>query len=120
MKLNDIKTFKNRTALKIREGRLSEALADMRAMSESGMTWEISSEIDRIEENYRYMLGYVAAGADDPGRQAVYDSLVTEALSVVDRLARKANIPENPSLYYSTLRTLSTRGSESIASLTAA
>ncbi|MDE6333282.1 MAG: hypothetical protein K2L77_01405 [Muribaculaceae bacterium] len=115
MKLNDIKIFKNRTARKIREGRLREALADMRAMCDN-TTHDICSDIERIEENYQYMLGYVAAGVEDPGRKDVYDSLVTDALTAIDRLARKANMTENPSLYYSTARTLSTRN-ESIASL---
>lgn len=117
MKLTEIKTFKNRTARKIREGRLREALADMHAFSEGGMTWEITSEINRLEENYTYMLGYVAAGVDDPGRQAVYEDLINSALSAVDMLTRKANMAENPSLYYSTARSLATHGSESIASL---
>lgn len=115
MKLNDIKIFKNRTARKIREGRLREALADMRAMCDS-TTRDICSDIERIEENYKYMLEYVAAGVEDPARKAVYDSLVTESLTAIDRLARKANMAENPALYYSTARTLSTRN-ESIASL---
>ncbi len=119
MKPNDIKIFKNRTARKIREGRLREALADIRAMSDSAMIREVNPDIDRIEENYRYMLDYVAAGVEDPGRGAVYDSLVTDSLGIVDRLTRKADMAENPALYYSTARTLTTRGAESIASLTA-
>jgi len=120
MKLNDIKTFKNRTARKIREGRLREALADMRAFSKGGINWEITSEIDRLELNYAYMLKYLVSGANDPSQQAVYESLVNTALSIVDLLARNANMYENPSLYYSTARSLATHGSESIASLAAA
>ena len=117
MKLNEIKNFKNRMGLKIREGALSEAFAAMRAFSEGGMTWEITSGIDRLEDNYRNMLRYVASGAEDPGREAIYAGIVNDALGIVDVLTRRAFMAENPALYYNTARTIGTRQNESVRSL---
>jgi len=117
MKLNDIRNFKNDMGLKIREGALSEAFAGLRAFSEGGMTWEITSDIDRLEDNYRNMLRYVALGVDDPGQKAIYDDIVNDTLAVVDVLTRRAFMAENPSLYYNTARTFGARQNESIRSL---
>ena len=117
MKLADITNFKNRTARKIREGNLSEALADMRAFSEGNMNWELTTAIDSLSQNYNYMLRYVASGADDPGQADVYDGMVADALLLVDRLTRQAFTLENPTLYYSSLRSQSVRPGESVTSL---
>lgn len=99
---------------------LVDAFADMRSFSEQALTWEITTAIDRLEQNYKAMLGYVAAGIEDPARQAVYDGIVSEALAIVDLLVRRAAMVENPSLYYTTARSLSTHAGESVASLIAA
>ncbi len=120
MKSNIIQTFKNDTAGKIRRGCLGEAFADMRSFSENALTWEITTAIDRLENNYTAMLGYVAAGIDDPGRGAIYDDIVNEALAIVDLLVRRAEMVENASLYYTTARSLATHAGETIASLAAA
>lgn len=120
MKPQDIKNFKNRVGLKIREGSLTEALAELRAFSEGGMSWEITSDIDRIEQNYTNMLRYVAMGVDDPGQKTIYDGIVNDALAIADVLTRRANMGENPALYYNTARTLGVRQGETVASLAAA
>ncbi len=117
MKVSDIKNFKNRMGLKIREGSLSEAFAGLRAFSEGGMTWEITSDIDRLEQNYANMLRYVALGVDDPGQKAIYGDIVNDTLSIVDILTRRAFMVESSTLYYNTARTLAARQSESVRSL---
>lgn len=117
MKLSEISSFKNRTARKIRDGYLHDALADMRRVSEQEMNWELTSLIDRTSESYNYMLKYLASGAQDPNRPAIYDDLSTEALMLVDRLTRTAFMRENPSLYYSTARTRALRPGETVAVL---
>lgn len=118
MKLADIKNFKNKTARAIRDGHIYKALRDMRAFSESLLDWETTTAIDSLLQNYSYMLQYVASGVEDPGQKAVYDSMVIDALSIVDKLTRKAFMAENPSLYYSMARTMDSRNS--IASLASA
>ncbi|MDO4319498.1 MAG: hypothetical protein Q4C34_02880 [Bacteroidales bacterium] len=117
MKINDIKDFGRRTAKQIHDGELRDALSAMRAFSESSMSWETTSRIDRLEQNYRYMLDYFARGVDDPGRRGVYDGIVTEARSISDELVRRALMVETPTLYYNMARTMSLRRDETIASL---
>lgn len=109
MKLADIKNFKNKIARSIREGHLYAALMEMRGFSESVLDWEATTAIEGLLQNYSYMLQYVSSGVEDPGQKAVYDSMVNDALSVVDTLTRKAFMAENPSLYYSVARTMDSR-----------
>lgn len=117
MKLSEISSFKSKTARKIRDGYLHEALSDMRKASEEEMSWEITSDIDRIAESYSYMLRYLASGADDPGRQDIYDDLRAETLMTLDRLVRLASMREFPTLYYSVARTRALRPGDTVAAL---
>ena len=119
MNINDIKSFRNDAAKLIADGSLHEAFAMMRSFSEGGMNWEITSAIDRLEQNYAYMLRYMMQGIDDPGRGAIYKGIVAEARDIVDMLARSAYMKENPTLYYNTLRSLSLRRAETISGLAA-
>lgn len=117
MKINDIKDFGRRTAKQIHDGDLRDALASMRAFSENVMNWETTARIDRLEQNYRYMLDYFARGVDDPGRDGVYGGIVTEARAICDSLVRRALMQETPTLYYNVARTLAVRRDETIATL---
>lgn len=117
MKLSEISSFKSKTARKIRDGYLHEALADMRSVSEQEMNWETTTRIDAVAENYSHMLRYLASGASDPERRAIYDDICADALMIVDLLVRSAFMRENPSLYYSTARTRSVRPSATISRL---
>lgn len=109
MKLDEIKTFKNKTARAIRNGELHQALRQMREFSERIYDWELSTAIDSLSQNYTYMLRYVASGVNDPEQQQVYDNLANEAMSIVDTLTRKAFMNEHPGLYYSVARTMGAR-----------
>lgn len=109
MKVTDIKKFRNNIAIKLNEGRLHDAFRDMRSFSEGAMTFEITTDIDRLENNYRAMLGYLAGGASDPGRKDVYNSIVAEARSIADTMARRAMLPEGETLYFGTARTIAAR-----------
>ncbi len=119
MNINDIKNFRSTTARLIAEGSLHEAFSTMRSFSEGGMSWEVTSAIDRLEQNYAYMLRYMVQGIDDPGRGAIYDGIVDEARAIADILARSAYMRENPTLYYNTLRSLNLRRAETISGLLA-
>lgn len=115
MKEKDIRKFHSDVALSISRGNLHDAFAAMRSFSEGGLTWEITTDIDRLEDNYRAMLSYLSTGADDPGRDRVYDSIVAQARAIADALARHALIAEGSSLYFSTLRRLGARPGQSVA-----
>ncbi len=117
MNVNDIRSFQSSTARLINEGSLHDAFVAMRSFSEGGMTWEITSSIDRLEQNYAYMLRYMADGVVDPERQNIYKDIVVEARRIVDLLARRALMEATPTLYYNTARSIATRNSESLSSL---
>ncbi len=106
MKTNDISTFRANVATMIDDGRLHDAFKAMRNFSEGMMTWEITTAIDRLEQNYAYMLKYMADGADDPGRDDIRADIAAEARALVDQMARKAFMTEAPTLYYNTARTI--------------
>lgn len=106
MKVNEINDFRTRIAGLLADGHLHEAFAALRSFSEGGMTWEITSAIDRLEANYASMLRYMVSGVDDPQRPLLYADIVAEARQISDILARRAMMGPGTSLYYGTARTL--------------
>ncbi|MDE5607603.1 MAG: tetratricopeptide repeat protein [Muribaculaceae bacterium] len=114
MKKQDIALKKNSIIDSIKNQNLYDAFKQLRAFSESQMTWEITDEITRLEESYRYMLDYAIRGIADPSRKQVYEGLVAGMLTILNRLERHAMTPETPSLYYNTLRYRSHAASGSI------
>lgn len=120
MKPSEITAFKTDTVRAVRSGHMYEALASMRAFAADRATWEIQNELDSIAQSYAFMLDFIARGAHDPAQAHVYEDLVIRALAVVDSLVRRALIPEHNTLYYSVVRTLSTRHGESLGGIVAA
>lgn len=104
MKVQDITLKKNSILESISKQNLYDAFRKLRSFSESQMTWEITDEINRLEESYRYMLDYAMRGIADPSRRQVYDGLVAGILTLLNRLERHALTPETATLYYNTLR----------------
>lgn len=87
-------------------GHLYKAFRTIRNATESTMQYELSDALQRVEENYKYMLSYMVAGADDPGRNDMMAVIVNNAIEIMDRLRRRILVKETPTLYFSTLRTL--------------
>lgn len=104
MKKQDIYAKKDKIINAIKSGRLAIAFRLLRQFSELLMTWELTDEIGRIEESYRYMLEYAMKGVADPSRAKVYDDIISRMLSLTDKLERHAMTSEAPTLYYNTLR----------------
>lgn len=117
MKKEIFAEIKDKIVRRVAERRLREAFALTRSLAEGNMRWEASDRIARAEENYRYMLAYAAQGADDPGRDAMADSLGATVLEVVDLLERDNLAVDQTSLYYSTYRFERTRQAETPAAL---
>lgn len=117
MKNKDISNKKNSVIKAIESKNLHEAFKLMRGISEAQMTWEITDEINRLEQSYRYMLEYAMRGAVDPSRHAVYSSLIAGMLTLMDRLERHALTPDTSTLYYNTLRYRNHATPESIPEL---
>lgn len=117
MKKQEISDKKNNILKAIKSGRLAVAFKLLRELSELLMTWEITDEINRLEESYRYMLEYAMRGISDPSRDKVYAGITAGMLSQLDLLERHALTNETPTLYFNTLRYINISSKESIASM---
>jgi len=97
--------------------RLADAYHELRNMAKSISAWAVSDRIDRAEQGYNYLLSYMIDGIADPGRDQVYAGLVNEVAAIRDMLVRDMSLPETPTLYFSTLRSVNSHGDESLQSL---
>lgn len=116
MKNQDISSKKNNILLAINSGRLASAFSQLRSFSEQQMTWEITDEISRLEESYRYMLDYALRGIHDPSRPKVYADITASMKHLLNKLERNALASDSPTLYYNTLRYIKQSSTDSIAS----
>ena len=117
MTTNNILKQRNRIISNIKQHRLRDAFKELKSLSEGAMTWEIGDEIVRIEDAYKLMLQYATQGADDPARNSLYENIVTDLYTLIDRVVRQKLITEEPTLYYNTLRYEQLQQAESITNL---
>lgn len=117
MTKKEIETKKNKINHLIDSQRLHDAFKELRSLSRDLMTWEITDDIDRKEEGYRYMLKYAVSGVQDPGRQDMYRSLQESLRLLLDQLTRRAMRDETPTLYFSNVRTSKLNSLASIGEL---
>jgi len=107
MTQQEINNIKDKVTGYISAGRLRDAFKLIRNTTEGAMLWEIGDKVGRIEQNYAYMLRYLSDGAADPERDKMYAEIVNETYRALDELTRKLNQPEQPTLYFNTLRVMS-------------
>ncbi len=117
MKNNKILNQKSRIEEFISQKRLRDAFVELKHMSEGAMAWEITDEINRLEEAYKLMLTYAKQGADDPSRSSLYDNIVNDMHLILDRVVRQRLAQEESSLYFNSLRTEKMRQSVSLESM---
>lgn len=120
MTAKEIDKFKRDFDSVLERRRLLEALEMLSNVSASAGEWRINDRVASMRQSYTYLLKYFAEGLADPGRDALYMSLVSEATTVRDMLVRSLSMTETPTLYYNTVRSLSMRKDETFASLYAA
>lgn len=87
------------------KGRLAEAMAALKSVSEKKMQWELTDRISRVEESYRYMLRYAMDGVADPHRDVIYGNIKDDLRVIYDTLVRVVRSQSSPSLYYTMIRT---------------
>lgn len=104
MTKNEIINNKNHIIRLLNCGRLYDAFAQLRYLSESVMVWEITDEIDQLEKSYQMMLNYAIQGVDDPARESFCKGIVCRMHELLDRVVRCRLLNEESTLYYSTLR----------------
>lgn len=95
---------KNRVINFLGQKRLRDAFLELKHLSDGAMAWEISDEVNRLEESYRLMLNYAIQGADDPARDTLYNNIIKEVYVLLDRAVRQRLSVEESSLYYNTMR----------------
>lgn len=116
---NEILSKKNIITGYIQAHRLRDAFRELRIAASGQYSWQLNSDIDRIEEAYMLMLKYVSDGADDPGRGEVYAGIVEEMYNITDRIVRKTLKPDSSTLYFNTLRYEESQPDNDIAELLA-
>ena len=109
MTQTEINSINDRVVEHVAGGRVRDALALLRNNTESQMLWEITDEINRIEQSYAYMLQYLTDGSADPGRDDMYAAIVSGIYGILDRLTRRLRLPEAPTLYFSSVRVAQAR-----------
>ncbi len=99
--LNDIR---QQTEKYLGERRLHDALATLKNATRSTMLFELTERTERLERNYAYMLQYLAAGADDPGRDIMLTNLVAEGYEILDAFVVATRDVSAPTLYHNIRR----------------
>lgn len=61
-------------------------------------------ELTQLDESYALLEQYALQGLPDPQRPRLYGELSAAVAGISARLVRESEIPENPSLYYATVR----------------
>ncbi len=120
MTAKEIDKFKQDFDSMMAHRRLLEALEMLSNVSAAAGEWRINDRVASMRQSYNYLLKYFAEGVADPGRDALYSSLVIYATAVRDQLARSLSMTDTPTLYYNTARSLSMRKDERFVSLYAA
>lgn len=85
----------------VRASRLKEALDISYSLCKSPADF---SEVEKLQQTYKYMSEYMLAGVPDQHRSQLYSSIKEDIYALCDRLRRERIIPDRSSLYYSTLR----------------
>lgn len=99
--LNDIKRD---TEHFLKERRLRDAFATLKNATRGQMLFELTDRAERLERNYAYMLQYLAAGADDPGRDTMLTNIVAEGYNILNLFVAAVRDISAPTLYHNVRR----------------
>ena len=103
MRLEEIQEqYKQELGL-LKEHRLKEAFELMQTMAQACGNYPLLQELEGMQTAYGYMLQYMQQGMNDPEREKLYHSLLTQAFNLADQL--HLTLQEDlSSQYYFTLR----------------
>ncbi|MDE6283776.1 MAG: hypothetical protein K2L97_07285 [Muribaculaceae bacterium] len=114
MKKEIFSEIKDNVRKLVAAGRLREAFAAARTLSEGTMAWEFSDALDQAEQAYRRLLSYAVSGAEDPARDDMTAEIGETILMIADRLDRNNSAKDRPTLYYNNLRYLNANPAENL------
>lgn len=89
--------------LLLRQRRLKEAQSQLEAFLWNSSDWNLRNRLEQVQTSYNYMLQYMRQGAGDPGRQKLYDQLLSDTWEIADQ-ARIVLLDSISNHYYSSLR----------------
>lgn len=101
--MNNI-NIKSKVEALIGQRRLSEAFAALRESVQSIQSWQIANRLDELEESYKYMIRYVAEGANDPQRDEIHAGITAKLAELAELAEMEMTLQDSPRLYYATLR----------------
>lgn len=81
------------------------ALKQLQSLAEATSSpWDIRRRIEELTGNYRLLKDYALTGYQDEQRRALLSDIATEVINIASLIQREAEIAENSSIYFSTLR----------------
>lgn len=66
--------------------------------------WELRSSLEEIRISYKFMLKYMCQGSTDPGRDKLYNKLISEAYQITDRIRILKLVPISFHFYFERIR----------------
>lgn len=93
-----------RIKAQIEGGYIWKAIALLRILIRKTGADRLAQRLDSVENTYKYMTEYLLAGAPDPERERIYDSMVDNLRGINDTLLHNNLIDTDPRLYYATAR----------------
>lgn len=103
MRLEEIQEQYKQVLGLLKEHRLKEAFELMQTMAQACGNYPLLQELEGMQTAYGYMLHYMQQGMNDPEREKLYHSLLTQAFNLADQL--HLTLQEDlSSQYYFTLR----------------
>ncbi|MCM1109628.1 MAG: tetratricopeptide repeat protein [Clostridium sp.] len=111
MKLKEIDILQSEAADLLRKGQFNRAfdILEEKILAERQFA-PLRRDLDHLRETYGYLVRFALAGTDDPSRPAMLASIASSVMAVIASMRRILKGTISPTLYYSTLRTLSLNG----------
>ncbi len=120
MTKQELQITKNNILKYVSARRLHDVFKELKKLAADLDSWDLSEKIARLEESYRMMLKYAVSGAEDPGREGVYNDIIASVYRLLDEMEREWSRKElSSAAYFSTLRYQEMQRSGSISQILA-
>jgi len=84
----------------LNDKRLSEAIENIYVLMENLPIDDLKLDLQNIEMNYKLMLNYMSKGIDDPEREKVHSTLLTEVCTIADKVRLNLLVPNSFAYYF--------------------
>lgn len=105
MKKDILTSTYNRLKRDIAENRISSALDELDVMAQAvSASWNITSEINRLRDTYKFLCKFALDGAEDPSRSVQYNRIKSSLSKLALNILRESEINESNRLYFGIVR----------------